>query len=379
MTLTTDHQQLRQQLVADLRASGDLTAPAVAAAFAAVPRHPFAPAVYRVDERGQIGEVLHGDDAHRADYLAAVYSDDAIVTQIAPDGRPTSSSTQPGVMAVMLEALELRDGMTVLEVGTGTGYNAALLSHLVDADQVTSVDIDPGLVDQARAALDAAGYRPKLAAADGLSGYQPRAPYDRIIATCSVRRVPAAWLGQTRPGGLVLANLSYGVVPLRVDADGAGEGRFLPQVAAFIEARPADGPVGPTIDRMVEMCTGGYGPESTATAQEANWFADPQCEFFWRLAEPGVHQCTLAPGGSRIHCIVDAGTDSWARVRHDATGVTVTQGGSRRVWDNLVEVCRRWDNAGQPGHDSLGLTVTRDGEHTLWVDTPNSPHRWRLR
>ncbi|MEV0214379.1 ATP-grasp peptide maturase system methyltransferase [Micromonospora sp. NPDC050695] len=377
MTLTA---QLRQHLVDTLTTTGVLTDRSVTEAFAAVPRHHFAPAVYRVSGQGQIGDVLDGADlTHAGDYLSAVYSDEAIVTQIAPDGRPTSSSTQPGVMAVMLQALDLAAGMTVLEVGTGTGYNAALLSQILGSEQVTSVDIDAGLVDQARVALAAAGYRPRLAAADGLSGYRPSAPYDRIIATCSVRRVPAAWLRQTKPGGLVMANMSYGVVPLRVRPDGSGEGRFLSQVCAFIEARPADGPLGPTSDRMIEVCMGGEGATSAGTVQQVEWFAEDRCEFFWRLSEPSVYQCTLTGDMGKIHCLVDAGTDSWARVHHDQSGVTVVQGGSRRVWDDIMQVCQRWDDAGRPGHYRLGLTVSPEGHHVLWVDRPDGAHRWPLR
>lgn len=380
MTVTIDHRHLRQRLVAALAESGHLTSPVVAAAFAAVPRHRFAPAVYRVTERGQIGPVLAGDDpGRREEYLSAVYSDEAIVTQVAPDGRPTSSSTQPGVMAVMLEALNLRPKSTVLEVGTGTGYNAALLAQLVGGDLVTSVDIDPNLVEQARAALHAAGYEPTVAAADGLSGYPDRAPYDRVIATCSVRRVPAAWLRQTRPGGIVLANMSYGVVPLHVDADGTGRGRFLRQVASFIEARPADGPLGPTVDAMVDICMGGDGEATPGSAADVDLFTDPACEFFWRLVEPGVYQCELLPKDEDIYCLVDAGTGSWARVHSRGERVTVVQGGTRRVWDDVTAVCRQWGEAGRPAHHRLGLTVTRDGEHTLWVSHSGAPHTWPLR
>jgi len=143
---------------------------------------------------------------------------------------------------------------------------------------VTSVDIDPGLVAQARAALARVGYTPRLAAADGLAGYPPSAPYDRIIATCSVRRVPAAWLAHTRPGGVVMANLSDGVVPLRIDGDGIGYGKFLGQVCAFIEARPADSPAGPTTQQIIDTAMGGTGRARSA-GPEADGWADPRFEF----------------------------------------------------------------------------------------------------
>ncbi len=106
----------------------------------------------------------------------------------------------------MLEALDISLGMSVLEIGTGTGYNAALLCHRLGSACVTSVDIDPALVDAARERLAALGYTPRLAARDGSAGYPPGAPYDRVIATVGVHVIPAAWIGQTREGGRILAN-----------------------------------------------------------------------------------------------------------------------------------------------------------------------------
>jgi protein-L-isoaspartate O-methyltransferase len=92
-------------------------------------------------------------------------------------------------MARVLEDLELADGMRVLEVGTGTGYNAALLSHRLGAQHVHSVDIHPCLIAAARNRLANLGYHPRLAAVDGTAGWPDHAPYDRIIATCSVLTV----------------------------------------------------------------------------------------------------------------------------------------------------------------------------------------------
>ncbi len=99
---------LRRGLVDHLRTRGHLRDDRVAAAFAAVPR-----------------ELFLAEHAERHG-LADVYRDDAIVTQRDPAGTPTSSSSQPAIMAEMLEMLDLRAGQRVLEIGAGTGYNAAL-------------------------------------------------------------------------------------------------------------------------------------------------------------------------------------------------------------------------------------------------------------
>ena len=133
--------------------------------------------------------------------------------------------------------LEVTDGDRVLEIGTGSGYNAALLCERLGSDQVTSVDIDPELVELARELLAANGYTPALAAVDGAGGYPEGAPYDRIIATCSVPAVPSAWLAQVLPGVMIMVDvrgkLEGTVVWLTVDGDGTATSHFLPGYASF--------------------------------------------------------------------------------------------------------------------------------------------------
>ncbi|WP_243726038.1 methyltransferase domain-containing protein [Actinomadura rubrisoli] len=132
----------------------------------------------------------------------------------------------------MLDALALRPGMRVLEVGTGTGYNAALLAELTGAENVTTVEVDPSLADHARRALEDAGYPVTVVTGDGMRGYRHNAPYDRIIVTAAVREVPYAWVEQLGAGGLILVPWVASFHPdeplaaLEVRADGTAEGRF---------------------------------------------------------------------------------------------------------------------------------------------------------
>jgi len=114
-------------------------------------------------------------------------------------------------MAIMLEQLELLPGQHVLEIGAGTGYNAALLGHLVTpGGQVVTVDIDEDIVLAARAHLAAAGSENvQVVQADGGEGYAPGAPYDRVILSVGAWDITPAWLEQLLPGGRL-------VLPLRV-------------------------------------------------------------------------------------------------------------------------------------------------------------------
>ena len=102
-------------------------------------------------------------------------ANEAVVTHRAADGTPTSSSTQPSLMAAMLTQLDVRPAMRVLEVGSGTGYNAALVAELAGpTGAVTTVDIQPEVAAEARTALDRTGFgRVVTRVGDGSRGAQP--------------------------------------------------------------------------------------------------------------------------------------------------------------------------------------------------------------
>jgi protein-L-isoaspartate O-methyltransferase len=193
------------------------------------------------------GQALDATDrAQRADWLRAVYHNEALLTDFDQHDIPTTSCSAPSVVAVMLESSQASDGDTVLEIGTGTGWTAGLLAHRLGSDAVTSVDINPRCVTDARERLDRLGLTPTLAVADGYLGYPPRAPYDRIIATASLRTVPPAWLGQTRPGGTILTDLrgDFAGNPalFTVDVDQSAHGRFLPETVNFMPLRSTEHP-----------------------------------------------------------------------------------------------------------------------------------------
>jgi protein-L-isoaspartate(D-aspartate) O-methyltransferase len=178
----------RARLVDELRDSGRLTSPAVEAAFRLVPRHLFLPELA----------------------ASEAYQDEAFVIKTDPGGLPLSSSSQPAIMAIMLEQLGLSRGQRVLEIGTGTGYNAALMCYLVgERGSVVTVDIDADLVARARENLDAAGYPGVIVlCGDGGYGVPGYAPYDRVIVTAGAWDLAPDWLAQLGPGGRIVVPLS---------------------------------------------------------------------------------------------------------------------------------------------------------------------------
>jgi protein-L-isoaspartate(D-aspartate) O-methyltransferase len=179
--------ELRQALVEKLRRDGLLRDDAVERAMCTVPRHLFLP------------------DAP----LEQAYSDNAILTH-EEDGVPISSASQPAIVAIMLQQLGVEPGMRVLEIGAGTGYNAALLAELVGpTGHVTTVDIGEEIAAEARAHLDAAGYgRVRVIAADGAAGWPEDAPYDRIELTVGATDIAPAWYEQLAEGGLLTLPLT---------------------------------------------------------------------------------------------------------------------------------------------------------------------------
>lgn len=181
--------RLRQRLVRELRERRFLTEGPVAAAFAAVPRHVFVP----------------------GEKLPDVYTIRAFITKRL-NGVAVSSSSEPSIMAVMLQQLDVQPGHRVLEIGAGTGYNAGLLAHLAgESGRVTTVDIDDDTAAAASQHLNSAGYgRVRVRAGDGGRGHAPDAPYDRIIATAGCWQLPQPWIDQLADGGVL-------VLPLRVN------------------------------------------------------------------------------------------------------------------------------------------------------------------
>ena len=151
--------RLLSAMVDDLVERQSVKTSGVEQAFRRVPRHRFLPGVTLQD---------------------AYTPDIPIPTHFGADGVSLSSASAPTIMAVMLERLECPPGARVLEIGTGTGYNAALLASLVDDGSVVSIELDPEIAAAARANLTAAGIRNvHVELSDGWLGSPRNAPFDK--------------------------------------------------------------------------------------------------------------------------------------------------------------------------------------------------------
>ncbi|MFD8739722.1 methyltransferase domain-containing protein [Streptomyces sp. NPDC059618] len=310
----------RAALVREIERSGAWEGdPVWREAFETVPRHLFVPYYYIGVSGGY--ERLWGEDPDpriRDRWLRGAYADAPLATRVR-DGELVSSSSQPSLMAKMLAELEVRDGDAVLEIGAGTGYNAALLAYRLGDGPVTTVDLDVEITESARHHLAVAGYHPTVVTGDGARGVPERAPFDRIIATCTLTTIPHPWLAQCDPGARVLAPLATGLIALDVEGPDHAEGRFLHTSAFFVPLRGAT--------------RSGPEPEPARAG--------------------GVPRRARAHDLFRFLLALTAG-------RMDPQ-----------------DAYALWEREGQPQRERYGVTVGEEGVRA-WLDDPEGPYTWKL-
>ena len=372
---------LRAQLVREITERGALRSGRVAAAFLGVPRHVFLPDV-APDE---------------------VYSDRSIPVKL-EDGVPISSSSQPAMMAEMLEQLDIRAGERVLEIGAGSGYNAALLAVLAGpSGSVTTVELDADLAAAARDHLDRAGFsRVRVVCADGTAGDPAGAPFDAMIASIGVGDVPAAWHAQLRRGGRLVMPLSLrtmqkvicfergdrslastsivdgGFMMLRGNTESVAGPALALDDATFLRVLdPA------AVDRRALNATLRAATQDTATVAPLT-IDDLWLSFGWWLAlhEDGFCRVTVTgPAALTMH-VPDITGANRASLHAEATTVGLLAGDelallallpdgritirsfgrAPRALSRLQAAIAAWNTAGRPQNDELQVEIfPRDG------------------
>lgn len=367
---TVDTPATADQLADALLDAGAITSPRVEPAFRAVPRHLFVPHVS----------------------VGTAYRNEAIPTKLL-DGRPVSSASQPSIVAVMLEQLDVAPGHRVLEIGAGTGYNAALLRYIVGpTGTVVTVDIDQDIVEGARGHLAVIGIDGvDVVCGDGGLGYPADAPYDRIVLTVGAWDIAPAWWEQLARGGRLLVPLSLRGVQRCValeNRDGWLESVSV-RDCGFMRLRGgfrgpetvmSAGPVTITFDSEVDVAAlpetlsrpaGKLALDVSVSTEEiwgglALWLAlhDPgYCvlDASWPTEEdpPVPVAATFPSGGVQVGwspaCFDGA---SLAVLAHGPSGVAAEAfGEGLRCAERLVEHASRWVAVGRPGSQSLDLRL----------------------
>ncbi|MGH3777012.1 MAG: methyltransferase domain-containing protein [Pseudonocardiaceae bacterium] len=380
------------RLVDQISAQGDLQSPHWQDALLAIPRHLFVPHYYLQDTSTRPSRWIRhepDDEQSTREWLKLVYSPTTVITDVAEYAdrgvqMPVCSSTKPDLMIRMLEALDVHDGHRVLEIGTGTGYNAALLAHRLGDRQVHSVDIDPVLVAAARDRLAQIGYHPTLVTGDGAEGLPEHAPFDRIIATCSLRSFPAQWIDQLRPGGVALVHLegplgAGNLLALRRDStQHQVQGRFLPWWGCFMARRTTAGPT-----------TGSPRPVPTTEPPTTRDTTVNPAQVDGNQMFPFLAQLYLPPGMYRAIYLTDDNTPvtylaspdgSWCEITrqpHSTGHHHVREAGPTQLWAAIETAWTQWTQLSAPPWHQFGLTATPT-EHRIWHQDPDSDHQWAL-
>ncbi|NKI43264.1 ATP-grasp peptide maturase system methyltransferase [Streptomyces physcomitrii] len=369
--------RLRAVLADRLTEDGALADDQWSSAVRAVPRELFTGA-YFTAVAGSIPTRYRPVREGEPGWLEGIYSDTTLITQL--DGRtrpedvtegtvpgsPTSSSTLPSLVLRMWHQLGAEAGHRVLEIGTGTGYSTALGAHRFGDADLSSIEYDPVVGGAAAAALEAAGFAPRLIIGDGLRGDPEGRPYDRLIATCAVRYLPLPWLHQVRPGGRILVTLSgwshaNALALVEVTGPGRATGRFLPGCTSFMIARPHDQPPRPAL----ALLPGEERPSRIDPAKLGDWTGG----WVAQLAAPAAER--MGAGAEQI--LWDVSTGSQARTAPDTNGGwRVTQRGPVRLWDRVERAVRLWQEAGEPHQEAFGITVSAAGQR-VWLGTEDGP------
>lgn len=238
-----DIQLFVERYVDKLKADDAIQSPAVERAFRTVHRHRLLETFYRPP--GPLGgpPIYNNPAEPLREHLELIYANTALGTRFV-NGMPASSTSQPSFVATMLELLDLVPGARVLEIGAGTGYNAALMSEILgDQRLVVTVDVQDDVVEQTRRLLGQAGYGEiRVLSRDGFEGVPEQAPFDRIVATAGCSDLSPRWIEQLAGRGMVLIPLAHaGGYPLCLlrRQDGQLRGRL----ASWVWFMPIRGPL----------------------------------------------------------------------------------------------------------------------------------------
>jgi protein-L-isoaspartate(D-aspartate) O-methyltransferase len=333
--------------------------------FAAVPRHPFVPA--RCWAHAEDGAVVELDRETRPkEWEEAVTSDVALVLA-KEDGRPTTSASMPRMVSMMLRELDVQDGNTLLEIGTGSGWNSALASHRLGSGNVTTIEVNAHFAERAAARLKSAGFTPHAVWGDGAKGWEASAPYQRLIATCAVQHVPYPWVEQTN--GIMVIPWGNGMCNgalLRLESDGRTATGKVVEESSFMWMSGQAPPGWP------EETSG----EESATGTDPRVLTPNEARFTVGLCVPGsryrVDWGDDPDGADCTLWLTDGASSASVRYMPEGAAFPVQQSGPRKLWDEAEAAYRWWEEQGQPGFDRFGLTVNGDGEQ-VWLDTPDNP------
>jgi protein-L-isoaspartate(D-aspartate) O-methyltransferase len=373
MVITPSHwaksEPARQLLVATLRKRGIIQSERVAQAFLEVPREAFVPSFYE-QEKGPRWIRQTPDMYEENRWIEKIYQDKPLVLLSSEKNQAISSSSAPTVMALMLEALQIEPGMRVLEIGTGSGYNAALSAFLVgNPNLVTTIELERNLAAQAERALHESIGDIMIQMGDGRLGVARYAPYDRIISTASSPSLPRSWFDQLAPHGRLVMDLQgtlnqSGFLIVQKSADGStATGTFSEQYLHFMPLRTEEQDISPFSSLLQNDVT----QEITlAMPALSEILFDETFHWFLQWQHPGM---TLSrgtikqggPGDQRIITLIDAQRETILQLTEIQNGQWFArQRGGRGLWLRIERAYTEWRLLGKPARSDYSVEI--DGE-----------------
>ena len=371
--MSSESGSYQEQLARAIQEKNDSLSEEIIQAFRVVPRHLFVDHYYLHEHGGSRVWTKHEQNDPVAWY-EHIYSDCALVTRVDEYGRTLSSSSQPGVMASMLQALDVQPGMHILEVGTGSGYNAALLAHLVgDPHLITTIDIDADAIAKAKYIIpQVVGKGMTIAKADGSNGYDANAPYDRIIVTASTPTIPSAWREQLIPEGILVGILQpkFAMLGGLLKARKSGEALkgYILQTASFMELRPV------VYDKrkiQIDFRASLFAsfPFEALLFQPQSIYDDHAFTFFLYYDFPGLY---VFQKEDALFYYQEASPQGYVIFRQKPTLQVELRGDAAvacSLWNRLIRAYSFWERVGQPAITQYLLEMDSKCQ-TLSLHTP---------
>ncbi|MFI0369362.1 methyltransferase domain-containing protein [Actinomadura sp. 1N219] len=380
-----------------LARQGDLTQTEWAQAFIAVPRERFVPERAWVNPDYDAPPYPIDKKARLDEWKMAVYSDASIITQC-DDGKGdpasgkgwfTSSVSAPGVVAQFGELLAPSPGDRVLEVGTGSGWTACLLSHIVgEHGRVVSIEVDPDLAQSAEERINRLGFTGvRVLNLDALDFNSPDL-FDRLHVTAGVAQIPWSWLAALRPGGLAVMPWcppwGHGHKLSLVQTGDEAVGRISSSAGYMMlrSQRPESGTLASFVhhENEAKQYATRINPRAIGRSEDAPG---------WETYGGGVVITALAPAVRYDLCEAEDNSGeatlwlretypgsreygSWATVEYvpDANEYEVTTYGDRDLWDEVSSAWLLWNHLGRPDRNRFGVTVSQGGQD-VWLDKPS--------
>ncbi|GLV61189.1 hypothetical protein KDH_80050 [Dictyobacter sp. S3.2.2.5] len=345
---------LQDQLVRAIQAE-DVQQADILNAFRRVPRHAFVPVFFdRVSPNAREWRMASSD---QAEWLHKVYTNQPLTISIDPEGYPDSSSSHPGLMARMLQSVHLRPGSRVLEIGTGTGYNAALVASLVGAANVVTIDINAALLDAARTRIERiVGSGVRVLHADGRNLLANLGLFDALIVTGAHERLEPSWINALAPGGRIVFNWAQGLIKVMLEAEKVGDslvGRVCEYGGEFMFLHAGDG-----VKRPLLPCIPLELVETTAF--QSQLFDDPDFRFFLQIHLPTLgYSLWRKATGAKVYVVEERETHRMLQFFPEKIR------GNRSLWKEIQMLYTQFDDLAHPKHTAFTFSCLSEGQMTF--------------